>query len=226
MVFCDLQVCWSQGPWSRHVQSDSALAAARADPGASAPRRSSGGRHKKGPPDQPGLAAWGSGRHLCGSTGGPVITGAGLDPSCAPAGIPSSGSDGEGCWGGETARADADVGGVVVRVVAVPHRRAGVVGSVVPRPAGQQLGDPPSFRTLSTAQRTCLGPHQKSRRLRRQLQLTNSQQPGQSQQPRAKGKRAQGPRREPGGEGQHGRRPLSEVSLSGLLLFRKAARQR
>jgi hypothetical protein len=28
-----------------------------------------------------------------------VITGAGLDPSCTPAGIPPNGSHGEGCWG-------------------------------------------------------------------------------------------------------------------------------
>ena len=44
-----------------------------------------------------------------------------------------------------------------------------------------------------------------------------AQQPGQNQQPvaarlprsdRAKGKRAQAPRRVPGGEGQHGRRPM------------------
>ena len=33
-----------------------------------------------------------------------LITGAGLDPSGAPAGIPCSGSDGEGCWGRQTTR--------------------------------------------------------------------------------------------------------------------------
>jgi len=184
----------------------------------------------KGPPDQPGLAAWGSGRHLCGFSGGPVITGAGLDPrvcdpSCTPAGIPSSGSGGEGCWGGETARADADVCVVEVRLVAVPHRRAGVVGSVVPRPAAQQLGDPPSFRTLSTAQRTRLGPQQKTRRLRRHPQQRTANSQGKTNSPRAKRPRAQEPRREPGGEGQHGRRPLLVKSLTGLRLFRKAARQ-
>jgi hypothetical protein len=50
---------------------------------------------------------------------------------------------GEG-GGGETAWADADIGSVVVRVSAVPHSRTGVVGSVIPRPVAQQLGDPPS----------------------------------------------------------------------------------
>ena len=72
------------------------------------------------------------------------ITGAGLDPSCTPAGIPSNGSDGEGCWGRETAGTDAHIGVEVVRVVAVPHGRAGVVRIVDPGPAAQQLNDPPS----------------------------------------------------------------------------------
>ena len=35
---------------------------------------------------------------------GSPITGAGLDPSSTPAGIPSNGSDGEGCWGGSSSR--------------------------------------------------------------------------------------------------------------------------
>ncbi len=77
------------------------------------------------------------------------ITGAGLDPrvcdpSGAPAGIPSNGSDGEGCWGGETAGTDAHIGIEVVRVVAVPEGGAGVVRIVDPGLAAQQLGDPPS----------------------------------------------------------------------------------
>jgi hypothetical protein len=72
------------------------------------------------------------------------ITGAGLDPSCTPVGIPSNGSDGEGCWGRETAGTDAHIGVEVVRVVAVPHGRAGVVRIVDPGPAAQQLNDPPS----------------------------------------------------------------------------------
>ena len=72
------------------------------------------------------------------------ITGAGLDPSCAPAGIPSNGSDGEGCWGGETAGTDANVGVDIVRVVAVPEGGAGVVRIVDPRAPAQQLDDPPS----------------------------------------------------------------------------------
>ncbi len=92
----------------------------------------------KAPPDQPGHQAWGSGRHLCGFTGMPVITGAGLDPSCTPAGIPSSGSHGEGCWGGGTARTQTVVGVVVVRVVD-------------PRAAAQQRGDPPSSPLSSRA---------------------------------------------------------------------------
>jgi len=77
------------------------------------------------------------------------ITGAGLDPrvcdpSCTPAGIPSNGSDGEGCWGRETAGTDAHSGIEVVRVIAVPHGRAGVDRIVDPGPAAQQLNDPPS----------------------------------------------------------------------------------
>ena len=71
---------------------------------------------------------------------GSPITGAGLDPrvhdprvydpSGAPAGIPSNGSDGEGCWGEETAGANAVVGVDVGRVIAVP------------------VGDPPSDVTV------------------------------------------------------------------------------
>jgi hypothetical protein len=52
------------------------------------------------------------------------------DPSGAPAGIPSNGSDGEGCWGEETAGANAVVGVDVGRVIAVP------------------VGDPPSDVTV------------------------------------------------------------------------------
>ena len=77
----------------------------------------------------------------------PVITGAGLDPSCTPAGIPSNGSDGEGCWGGEAAGTDANVGVDIGRVVAVPEGGAGVVRIVDPRAPAQQLGDPPSIAT-------------------------------------------------------------------------------
>ena len=82
------------------------------------------------------------------------ITGAGLDPrvcdpSGAPAGIPSNGSDGEGCWGGEAAGTDANVGVDVDRVVAVPEGGAGVVRIVDPRAPAQQLGDPPSTATYA-----------------------------------------------------------------------------
>ena len=79
---------------------------------------------------------------------GSPITGAGLDPSGAPAGIPSSGSDGEGCWGEETAGANAVVGVDVGRVIAVPVGGAGVVRFVEPGTAAQQLGDPPSDVTV------------------------------------------------------------------------------
>jgi len=80
------------------------------------------------------------------------ITGAGLDPrvcdpSGTPAGIPSNGSDGEGCWGGEADGTDANVGVDVDRVVAVPEGGAGVVRIVDPRAPAQQLGDPPSIAT-------------------------------------------------------------------------------
>ena len=72
------------------------------------------------------------------------ITGAGLDPSGAPGGIPSTGSDGKGCWGEETAGAHADIGVDVARMVAVPEGGATVVRIVDPGAAAQQLGDPPS----------------------------------------------------------------------------------
>jgi len=74
------------------------------------------------------------------------ITGAGLDPSGAPGGIPSTGSDGKGCWGEETAGAHADIGVDVARVVAVPEGGAAVVRFVEPGAAAQQLDDPPSPR--------------------------------------------------------------------------------
>ena len=61
---------------------------------------------------------------------GSPITGAGLDPSGTPAGIPSNGSDGGGCWGEETAGANAVVGVDIGRVIAVPS------------------GDPPSGVTV------------------------------------------------------------------------------
>ena len=54
----------------------------------------------------------------------------GLDPSGTPAGIPSNGSDGGGCWGEETAGANAVVGVDIGRVIAVP------------------VGDPPSDVTV------------------------------------------------------------------------------
>ena len=54
----------------------------------------------------------------------------GLDPSGTPAGIPSNGSDGGGCWGEETAGANAVVGVDIGRVIAVPS------------------GDPPSGVTV------------------------------------------------------------------------------
>ena len=82
------------------------------------------------------------------SPAGPVITGAGLDPSCTPAGIPPNGSHGEGCWGEETAGANTVVGVDVGRVVAVPVGGAAVVRFVEPRAAAQQLGDPPSGFTV------------------------------------------------------------------------------
>ena len=90
------------------------------------------------------------------------ITGAGLDPSCAPAGIPSNGSDGEGCWGGETAGTDANVGVDVGRVVAVPEGGAGVVRIVDPRAPAQQLGDPPSTATYARIRGEWVERHQKS----------------------------------------------------------------
>ena len=70
------------------------------------------------------------------------ITGAGLDPSGTPAGFPSNGSGGEGCWG-EAADAEPNVVVAVAGVVAVPVGRAAVVGFVEPGAAAQQLGDPP-----------------------------------------------------------------------------------
>ena len=93
---------------------------------------------------------------------GSPITGAGLDPSCAPVGIPSNGSDGEGCWGEETAGANAVVGVDVGRVVAVPVGGAAVVGFVEPGTTAQQLDDPPSELTVQAR----LGPGR--RKIRRE----------------------------------------------------------
>ena len=98
---------------------------------------------------------------------GSPITGAGLDPwvcdpSCAPDGITSNGSDGEGCWGEETAGANAVVGVDIGRVVAVPVGGAAFVGFVEPGTAAQQLDDPPSELTVQAR----LGPGR--RKIRRE----------------------------------------------------------
>ena len=90
-----------------------------------------------------------------------MITGAGLDPSCTPAGIPPSGSDGEGCWGEETAGANTVVGVDVGRVVAVPVGGAAVVRFVEPGAPAQQLGDPPSEFTVG--QRMAAGRRRRGR---------------------------------------------------------------
>jgi hypothetical protein len=111
------------------------------------------------------------------------ITGAGLDPSGTPAGIPSNGSDGEGCWGKETAGANT-VGGVDVgRVVAVPVGGAAVVRFVEPGAAAQQLGNPPSItqRTSAWAGWNEMSNH--SMRLRRQPQKLTASSQGQTKQP-------------------------------------------
>ena len=70
---------------------------------------------------------------------GSPITGAGLGPwVCAPfftpAGIPSSGSEGEGCWGEEAAGANAVVGVDVDRVIVVP------VGDLPQKPVLREWG--------------------------------------------------------------------------------------
>jgi hypothetical protein len=109
-----------------------------------------GGRERAAKAHQ-ATQVWGRGavgRCCADRAAGPPITGAGLDPSCTPDGIPSNGSDGEGCWGGEAAGTDANVGVDVVRVVAVPEGGAAVVRFVEPGAAAQQLGDPPSTLTL------------------------------------------------------------------------------
>ena len=143
---------------------------------------------------------------------GSPITGAGLDPSCTPAGIPSNGSDGEGCWGGETAGTDANVGVDIVRVVAVPEGGAGVVRIVDPRAPAQQLGDPPS---IAPEGRSRGGWVERNEKLIRGAYGAIPEQPPASEptarakpnSPRAKGPSAQEPRREPGGEKQPGRTP-------------------
>ncbi len=139
---------------TRSSQPPRIHAPAGVDPRGGALRRGSGVLKRKSPPCHPGLGAagqWAGAVRIVRSRGRgrpaprwPPITGAGLDPPCAPAGIPSNGSDGEGCWGGETAGTDADVGGVVARVSAVPEGGAGVVRIVDPRAPAQQLNDPPS----------------------------------------------------------------------------------
>jgi hypothetical protein len=83
---------------------------------------------------------------------GVPISGTGLDPSCAPAGIPSNGSDGEGCWGDNT-EAETDVVVAVVLVPPVALGRSAVPRVVDPRAAAQQLGDPPRL-TIALARRT------------------------------------------------------------------------
>jgi hypothetical protein len=125
---------------------------------------------------------------------GSPITGAGLDPSSTPAGIPSNGSDGEGCWGGEAAGTDANVGVDIVRVVAVPEGGAGVVRIVDPRGPAQQLGDPPSSATYAPIRGAWLERNEKSFEApaapSRSSQRPASQQPGQSRT--AQGQRDQG----------------------------------
>ena len=118
------------------------------------------------------------------------ITGAGLDPSCTPVGIPSNSSDGEGCWGGEAAGTDANVGVDSVRVVAVPVGGAGVVRIVDPRAPAQQLGVPPSC--INQAQGMARGADRNKKFLapaapRHNSQTAASQQPRAKKQPRAKG---------------------------------------
>jgi hypothetical protein len=98
----------------------------------------------KSPPTSQVMGPGAVGRACADQPAAPVITGAGLDPSCAPTAIPCGGSDGEGCWGRGTARTQTDVGVVVVRVVAVPEGGAGVVRVVEPGAAAQQLGDLPT----------------------------------------------------------------------------------
>ncbi len=164
------------------------------------------------------------------------ISGAGLDPrvcdpSCTPVGIPSSGSDGEGCWGRETAGTDAHIGIEVVRVVAVPVGAARQMRFFEPGTAAQQLNDPPSSpnqaqgrgkegcRNRKFEAPTAPGPPAK------QPTSSTANSQGQTNSPRAKGPRAQEPRREPGGRRQQGRTPTAASMKAGWLLIRKAARQ-
>ena len=136
------------------------------------------------------------------------ITGAGLDPSCTPAGIPSNGSDGEGCWGRETAGADADVGVVVVRVVAVPVGGAAVVGIVDPGAAAQQLNDPPSTSTYAPGRQG--GVERNETSFEAPTAPSRAQQPQSNSQGQktAQGLRAEGSRAKKGawGRGTAGRR--------------------
>ena len=110
-------------------------------------------------------------RGVCGSCAdspaGPVITGAGLDPSSAPAGIPSNGSDGEGCWGEETAGANAVVGVDVGRAVAREESAAklervamGEVGA--PARGGRRRSSARS--ALSTTRACCNGSGRSAKR--------------------------------------------------------------
>jgi hypothetical protein len=116
------------------------------------------------------------------------ITGAGLDPrvcdpSCTPVGIPSNSSDGEGCWGRETAGTDAHRGIEVVRVIAVPHGCAGVDWIVDPGPAAQQLNIPPS--SVNQAQGMARGANRNKKFLAPAAPRHNSQTAA-CQQPRVK----------------------------------------
>jgi hypothetical protein len=117
------------------------------------------------------------------------LTGAGLDPSCTPAGIPSNGSDGEGCWGEETAGANADVGVGVVRVIAVPVGGATVVGIVDPGTTAQQLNDPPTGTVAPAKGDGNESIRGASRRHTATAQQPQTQQPRVKNSPRAKGSR-------------------------------------
>jgi hypothetical protein len=157
----------------------------------------------KSSPNQSGQRPGGRGPGLCGFTGRAVITGADPDPSCTPAGIPSSGSDGEWCWGGAK-----QPGRTPTLVVTLPGRlplrfaarawggllfHAPPRSSWVSRPQPGPYGEGKGFAWARNKNRGACGA------------TTNSQ--GKTNSPGAKGPRAQEPRREPGGRRQQGRTP-------------------
>jgi hypothetical protein len=134
---------------------------------------------------------WGRGavgRGCADRAAGPPITGAGLDPSCTPAGIPSNGSDGEGCWGekqpGRTPTLVLTLSGWLLFRKAA-RALCGLLIHEPPRSSWATRLPPQPMRAPEGDGWRDIKNH--SRRLRRHPGAANgqqTQQPGQNQQPK------------------------------------------